>query len=82
MLEARTDAATGGAAVTPSDTIDIGRTTASLYVGTGGDVAVVHEDGSIVTYPSVPSGFVLPVHATRVNATNTTASGIVAMFHG
>ena len=45
-------------------------------------MAVVHEDGSIVTYPSVPSGFVLPVHATRVNATNTTASGIVAMFHG
>jgi hypothetical protein len=33
-----------------------------------------------VTFKSVPTGTVLAVRATRVYATNTTATNIVAMF--
>jgi hypothetical protein len=50
-----------------------------IYVGTGGNVAAV-VDGVAVTYTNVPSGFILPVNASRVNSTNTTATSMVAMF--
>jgi len=51
-----------------------------IYVGTGGNVAVVFENGTAVTFVGVPSGFVLPVMAKRVNSTNTTAADMVALF--
>lgn len=69
--------ATGGAAVTPSDTTEVGFT--SLYIGGAGNVAVKMQDGQSVTFSSVPAGTFLPVAVCRVLATGTTATGIVGL---
>lgn len=51
----------------------------SIFVGTAGNIVVVEVDGTTTTYTNVPVG-VFPVRAVRVNSTNTTASGLVAMY--
>jgi hypothetical protein len=50
-----------------------------LYIGVTGNVAVMWEDGTTVTFPNVPVG-ILPVMVKKVLATGTTASGIVALY--
>jgi hypothetical protein len=68
----------GGVAITPSDTVDIpGGQIRGFYVGVAGNVAVVGPDGSVVTYPSLAVGVAHPIQAVRINATNTTATGII-----
>lgn len=69
----------GGASVTPHDSTDFATPARSLYVGTGGNVAVVALNGDVVTWANVPDGFIIPVECTRVNATGTTASNIVTI---
>lgn len=64
-------------AVTPSDTSTI--TATALYVGTGGNVAVNDNNGNTTTFVGVPGGTTLWIKATRVRATGTTASNIVAL---
>lgn len=66
--------------VTPSDTHPIkGGPARALYVGGTGDVAALTENGVAVTFAGVPAGAVLPIATSRVNATNTTATNIVAL---
>jgi hypothetical protein len=66
------------AAVTPSDTVDLGVGARSFYVGVAGDIAVAGFDNTVVLFKAVPVG-VLPISARRINATNTTATNIVAL---
>jgi hypothetical protein len=77
-----TGPAIGARAVTPNDGADLPFSPARrLYVGTGGNVSVVYEPGSTaVTYVNVPSGFVFGGFITRVNATGTTATNIIAEY--
>lgn len=70
--------ATLAVAVTPSDATVLSATRA-LFVGTGGDVAVTMAGGGDVTFTNVPDGTTLPISVTKVLATGTTASDIVAM---
>lgn len=78
---AATGSAVGAVAVTKSDTVNIPRkATRGLYVGVGGDVVVVFENGDAVTFKDVPAGEILPVEAVRVNSTNTTATDILALY--
>ncbi len=66
--------------VTPSDTYPIkGGPARALYVGGAGDVAAVNENGAAVVFAGVPAGAVLPITTSRVNATATTATNIVAL---
>lgn len=66
-------------AVTPSDSTVL-PTTRALYIGTAGNVAVVMaDDQNSVTFVAVMAGSILPVQVTKVLATGTTASNIVAM---
>lgn len=52
-----------------------------LYIGTGGNAVLVLDDGiTTCTFNNLISGTILPVRCSRVNATNTTASNIVALF--
>ena len=75
---------TTGVAVTPSDTVDItgasANTPATLFVGTGGDLEVITLGGSTLTLKNIPDGSFLPIQVTRVKATSTTATDIVALF--
>lgn len=74
------DAYTVAAAVTPSDTVDftLGKCQA-LYVGGAGNIVAI-VGGVAITFTAVPVGTVLRVSATRVNATSTTATGLVALY--
>lgn len=76
------DSARKAFAVTPSDTVNYATGPArGLYVGTGGTVVLLPVDNSaVVTLTGVPSGVVLPIWHARVNATSTTATGLVALY--
>ncbi len=67
----------GAVAVTPSDTTKLSFVARGLWIGGAGDVSALHPDGSEVTYVGV-SGL-LPVCVSRVNATGTTATSIIAV---
>jgi hypothetical protein len=62
-------------AVTPHDSNPLPETPKALYVGIGGDLAVVGAGGgAAVTLANVPDGSVLPVRARIVAATGTTVA--------
>lgn len=68
-------------AITTSDTDDLPFTTRGVYVGgTGNVVAVMAGTGEAVTFSAVPVGTVLRIKATRINATSTTATNLVALY--
>ena len=65
--------------VTPSDTVDMATPSRALNVQQSGTVRVSTTGGSTATL-YVAAGIGFPVRATRVWATGTTATGIVAMI--
>ena len=71
--------ATGGYAITPSDTAVLAPIPRAIHVGGAGAVAVEHPDGSVATYSGLQAGQRLDVQAIRVLATGTTATLLVAM---
>jgi hypothetical protein len=72
--------ATRGAPVTPSNTTDI-ETCRALYIGATGDVSVETADpGVTLVFKNAQAGSILPVQVTRVNATGTTATNIIALY--
>ena len=75
-------------AITKSDTVDIGETTAgagnavvpdAIFVGGAGNVVAVSEDGSTATFTAVAGSTIL-ISPKRVNSTSTTATAMVALF--
>lgn len=67
-------------AISPNDTEDLDRVTKAIYVGAGGDVALVAAAGEApVVFQNVASGAILDVRVRAVKATGTTASGIVGL---
>lgn len=65
--------------VTPDDAADLPTVARGLYVGASGDVSLVTLAGTTVLFRAVPAGAVLPCSATRVRATGTTATHLVAL---
>ncbi len=65
--------------ITPTNAVALATVTRAIYVGTGGDIALTMKSGSAVTLKSVPSGSIVPVRATEVAATGTTASNLVGL---
>ena len=66
-------------AVTPSDSTVL-PTTRGLWVGVAGNVAVVmSDDQNSITFVGVPAGSILPIQVTKVLATGTTATDIIAL---
>lgn len=66
--------------ITTSDTANFPYgLTQGIYVGSGGDVVVVFEDGSTASF-TCAAGQILPVKAKRVNATGTTAALLMALY--
>lgn len=52
----------------------------ALYVGGAGNVAVTLEGGGNVTLVAVPAGTILPVAATALLNSGTTATSVVALY--
>ncbi|MET3578214.1 hypothetical protein ABID19_001231 [Mesorhizobium robiniae] len=71
--------ATHAVEVTPSDDADLATIPRALWIGVGGDVRVTTIGGETVTFKSVQDG-AFPVRVTRVYATGTTATDIVAVW--
>lgn len=68
-------------AITPSDVADLSGDDAKLtaiVVGGAGNLVAVTPEGVAVTF-AVTAGQVLPIRCRRVNATNTTATGLVGL---
>jgi hypothetical protein len=70
---------TSFAAITPHASTDIALTRA-VYVGVGGDIAAVGADNLAVIFKGVPTGTLLPIRVRRINAVNTTATDMVAVY--
>ena len=66
-------------AVTPSDTVDLTNISMALYVGTAGALTVITSRGETVAFGAVTAGSVIPIRVSRVKATGTAASNIVAL---
>ena len=68
-------------AITPSDTVDLTRVARGVYVGVGGDIAVMGEkDSAAVTFKNCATGSILPIRVKRVMSTNTTATNLVSLY--
>lgn len=69
-------------AVTPSDLAGNNLTypCRALYIGGAGNATIVMADSTAILFSGLQAGQILPVRALRVNATGTTATGIVALF--
>ena len=52
---------------------DFARLTRAVWIGAAGNVALVTEDGTAITY-TVPAGTVIPGRFRRCNTTNTTVA--------
>src|SRR5262245_38187236 len=65
--------------ITPSDTVNLATLADAIWVGGGGNLAVVSQGGQVTIFTAVPAGSWLPIRARRINATNTTASNILAL---
>jgi hypothetical protein len=68
--------------ITPSDTVNLpDGVSGGVWVGVGGDVAAVMGNNVMpVVLAAVPTGAWLPIAAKRINATGTTATGLVALY--
>lgn len=66
-------------AVTPSDSTNLTGTARALYVGVGGNIVAII-GGSPITFTNVQDGTILPIACTRINATSTTATNMVALY--
>lgn len=74
-----TSPCTSAEAVTPSDTVDLTNVSRAIWVGTAGNVSLITKAGQTVTFVGVQAGTLLPIRASRIRATSTTASNMLAL---
>jgi hypothetical protein len=63
--------------ITPSDATIVNCD--AIYVGVGGNVAVVTAKGTTVTFVGVPTGTILPQKCQKIMSTNTTATTMLGL---
>ena len=66
--------------IIPDDAVDLEYVARAIYIGTGGNICVVTSSGDEVIFKNVPSGSILPVRASRIKATGTSAADLVMLF--
>lgn len=64
--------------VTPDDILPLTNPARGLWIGGAGNVSVEMYGGGTAIFSGIPAGTLLPVQVSRVNATGTTATLIVA----
>ena len=83
MSGIQTNTHTSGAirAITPNDGADLPmQGCRAIRAGGAGDVSIVDLTGVTTVIPSAYAGEILQVQVTRVNATGTTATGLIALY--
>ena len=71
--------ANDGFIIAPDDGLDLNEITRAIFIGSGGDISLVTKNGTLLTFSGLGAGSLLPVRASRVHATGTTASNIVGL---
>ena len=66
--------------ISPSDQNDLPHVTRSIYVGTGGDLAVVTNNGETVIYKNLPSGYEKQGEFKKVLVAGTTAEDLIGEY--
>lgn len=66
-------------AVTPSDTVNLPAGCRGLFANGAGDIAAVGADGIVAVF-TVGASQIVPIGPVRINATDTTASDIIALY--
>lgn len=72
--------ARGAFAITPDNNNDVTFVTRGIYVGTGGDLAVIMASGDAVTFTGLMGGTIYPLRVSRVKSTGSTASSLVGLY--
>ena len=74
--------ATGNAfLITPNDSASLpGATTGGIYVGSTGTLQVTLTGGATIEFLAVPAGAIVPVIATKVWSTNTSAGSLIGLI--
>jgi len=68
------------AVVPADDTPFVDGLTIGLYIGGTGNIVVLNEDDTKTTYIALSGGMIHPIQAKGIDATNTTATGILAVY--
>lgn len=74
-----TSVASQATAVTPNDSTVLSATR-GLYLGVSGNVVVTMANGSDATFVGLAAGVIHPISVTKVKATGTTATSILAVY--
>ena len=74
-----TEFARGTFAITPDDANALPKIAMGLWVGGAGNLTLKMQDGSTAVFTAVPAGTMLPVVATQIMATGTTATLLVGL---
>ena len=67
------------AAVTPHDTNDLANVSAAIQAAGAGNIVMVTQGGSTATL-AFADGQLMPIRATLIKATSTTATGITTLW--
>lgn len=70
----------GGYSIIPDDDADLPTVTRAVMVTEGGDLSVGMLDGTTLVLPALVPGAIYPVRLSRVNASGTTATGVVGLY--
>ena len=68
------------ASITLSDTVNMPAMCRAIWVGGAGALTAVMSNGDVVLFSGIAAGTLLPIRATRVNATGTTATLLTALY--
>ncbi len=66
--------------VTPSNSEDLIAVSRAFYIGGAGNMSVVMQGGETVLFSGLLAGSILPIRASRVRSTLTTATLIVNLY--
>tara|TARA_R110000796_G_scaffold214800_1_gene330748 strand:- start:19220 stop:19483 length:264 start_codon:yes stop_codon:yes gene_type:complete len=66
-------------AITPNDNEDLAEDAYGIWVGVGGDIDIIHPDGTNTLHKNVPGGRTHPFVARRIKATLTAATDLVGV---
>lgn len=72
--------ATRAVSVSPSDSTMLEAGIRALYIGGDGNVNVTMSNGGDALFVGLLAGMILPVQVTKVLATSTTATNILALY--
>jgi hypothetical protein len=78
-MSEKTKPATRWAAITPSDTVNLPTPPRSIYVTGAGEIALVGDDDHVEVFP-VDAKHIYPFSPKRVNFTDTSATGLMALY--